>query len=100
MITFLDMGLPAIGAVLAAMLVLRWGIPGFFGGVAVFWLSVLARVELLRALLPEREAPMHDILALVLGVPVGTVFCLLFLIGRAVYRRACIRRQVPFSLLT
>ena len=93
MTNFIDIAIPAFGALLSAILVLRWGIGGFFAGVAAFWLCVVLRIELLREFALERDAPMSDVLAVTLGVPLGTIWCLLFLIGRTIYQRS--RRLDP-----
>jgi hypothetical protein len=87
-IHFIDIAIPVLGAILAAILVLRWGIWGFFAGVAAFWLCVVLRVELLMKLRPEHDAPMSNALAMILAVPLGTIWCLLFLIGRTIYQRS------------
>ena len=92
----IEIGVLSLGALFSAAFVLRWGIWGFFGGVAVFWVFVFVRVELLRVFVPERDEDMLDALTVILGIPIGTVWCLPFLIGRSIYRHARSRRRTDF----
>ncbi len=86
---FIDIGVPVIGAAIAAFLVLRWGVLGFLGGVVAIWASGLIRIELLNAVDHSRDAGVLDAMWFaLLGWVVGLVWCSPFLVGRYIYRYA------------
>jgi len=84
---FADIGVLAIAAIVSAVLVLRFGIFGFIGGVmAVLALGIL-RIELLYRLDPHRDAAMLDAAwVAAFGWIVGAIWCVPFLAGRWLYR--------------
>ena len=86
MIHLIDLGIPILAALISAALVLRWGIWGFFAGVGVVWVFLVGRVELLGGMDSDYEKGFPGMLAFAMGIPLGTVWCLPFLIGRTIYR--------------
>jgi hypothetical protein len=93
MASFCDITVPLLGALVAALLVLRWGWLGFVGGFFVLWGFFWLRLELLYYFDPERDVGVLD--AVVIGIvspALSFLWCLAALLVRYLYRRLCMRR--------
>ena len=88
MTSFCDIAVPVLGALISALLVLRWGWRGFIGGFFVFWFFCYLRLELLYYFEPERDSGVLDAAVItILSPALSFVWCFAFLLGRFVYRR-------------
>lgn len=88
MIPFADIGVPVLGALVSAFVVLRWGWVGAIAGFFVFWGFSYLRLELLYFLDPQRDAGVFD--AAVIGIispALGFVWCSAFLLARFIGQR-------------
>ena len=87
MAAFCDLAAPLLGAVIAALLVLRvrwrWLWLGFPAGFFVFWAFEWLRVELLYYFDPERDAGVFDAVVVAVISPIlAFAWCVLCLLGR------------------
>ncbi len=89
MAPFCDLAVPLLGAVIAAILVLRvrWSWIGFVAGFFVLWGFFWLRVELLYYFDSERDGGVFDAAVVLIVSPVlAFAWCGAFLLGRVIYR--------------
>ena len=93
MASFCDIAVPLLGALISALLVLRWGWVGAAAGFIVFWGFCYLRLELLYHFDPQREGGVLDAAVIsIISPALGLLWCLLCLLARFLYRRAFTHR--------
>ena len=90
MISFADMFVPLVGFAISAFLAFRFTLKGLFVGVAIVWLSIFARYELLTYFDETYETGVLAAVTLgFTGWVLGFIWCLPFTVIRLIINYNC-----------